>query len=227
MSKWLIGVAAVGFLLFAISHDTDEERTRQVGQFTLVERVHITRHPYTHIADSGGDAFLPIPISSVEIRSQRLTAGHKTVWSSTKPHHADANPEGDLVVIRSHNADEPWLVVSASGVQAVVAPPPPDSLLPNEMGDYPFHFVRWANTGRNELLVAYSKGWRTVDRWPRTRADDPPVKMTTYVRLWAIDPRTGASRVTSHCEVPYVQSPDWTGFPCDVINIANRSRQRR
>jgi hypothetical protein len=217
MKKWVIGAAGVGALLLALSRDSDEVRTLRVGQFTLVEHVHVTRHPYTHIADSGGDAFLPIPMSDEAIVSQRLESGTRTVWSSTKPHHVDASPDGGRVVVRSHNADEPWRVVSVSGAQVIVPIPSDDSLLPNEKREYPFHFIKWANGGADLLLTAYSKGWRSVDYWPRVRAEDPPVRMTTYVRIWAIDPRTGSSRVTSRCEMPFTKTPDWTGYPCAFL----------
>jgi hypothetical protein len=214
MKVWIVGIAAVGAVgLYAISRDSDEERLRTIGQFTLVERVHITRHPYTHIAESGGDAFLPVPMKTVQILSQRLVAGGRTLWSGTKPHFADVSPNGDLVLLRAHNADEPWQILSASGSPLTVPVPPDDSLLPNEARGYPFHFARWGSSaGRpDQHILAYSKGWMETDL-PAPTAGEERIRMVNYVRTWVIDAQTGSATRQKMCQQRYTPSPDWTGW---------------
>jgi hypothetical protein len=212
MRPWLIGATGLGILLVALSIDTDSTRTRRVGHFTFVERIHVTRHPYTHIAESGGDAYLPIPLRSETVRWQGLVVDDDTLWSVGRDHWVEPSPSGAAVVVGSHSHDEPWRIVYTDGRVVEVPSPPAESLLPHEGHDYPFDYSTWANSGRDLLLLAHTHGWREVDYFPRHRASDPVVNMTTYVRTWSIDPRTGASQVMGHCEMPFTDTPDWSGY---------------
>ena len=213
MRRLLIGAGFVAFLVVAygmvFSRDGDHVRTTRMGRFTLVERVHVTRHPFIHLAESGRDAYIPIPYANEEIVGQRLVVNDTTVWIAPEPdgpYFADPSPDGSMVVMRPHTSIYPWRVVHASGAEVLVEIP--DNLWRNERGDYPFHFWRWSDDGRT--IDAYTRGWR-----PDEQAG--PGVLTSYRRIWRIDPEDGSSEVIAACEQPFSEQPDWRGTDCERL----------
>ena len=214
MRKWLIGGGvAVVVLLILLSHDSEFERSSARGRFTFVEKIHVERRAFLHIADSGGDAFIPIPTSDERILWQKLLVDGKAVWLSggSARFWVDPSPDGTAVLLRSHSYEQPWRILLMSGEEIVVEAP--KSLWFREGHDYPFDFWHWNEDGRT--IEAFTHGWRTG---PSEEASS----MTSYRRIWRIDATDGSSRVITACEQRYAEYPDWTGTACETGSLTHR-----
>jgi hypothetical protein len=207
-----IFVIAAGLLLgglIAMSTDSEYARTTDLGHgVSLVETVHVTRSPVTTIADSGGEATIPIPYRGEGVIHQKVLRRGVLLWESLpgKIYRTSVSPDGRYLVVWDHVHTEWWVVYDlASGSQLEVHLP-----VHPGMGDgmVPLHFGHWAEDSRS-ILVALDG-----------EEIEPTRDRMFYREIYWLDPANGNFTRLQHCHGPYPPDeapftrPNWETTPC-------------
>ncbi|HEX2717421.1 MAG TPA: hypothetical protein VHM67_07050 [Gemmatimonadaceae bacterium] len=221
MAKWhwkwwqISALAIIGWIV-AFSIDVEYDRSRPLdGGLTMVERVHVTRRPYSGMVESTGSFFLPIPDQASHVESWRVMRGDSVIWAPSDPLEQEMrlsfSPDGRRVLLWMILAMKPWRVIDLrSGrsitVDSIRSASPSTSLI--DMPEGLFSVMGWSRDSRR-VYVALGGS----DLKPPMR--DGMLQPYPFREVWAIDAATGTTIRVQRCEKAEPGNlPSWTGTAC-------------
>ena len=198
----LIVVAGVIFL----SVDREYLRTTDLGGgVSLVETVHVTRSPVTTIADSGGEATIPIPYHDEAVIHQKVLRHGALLWEAPagKTFRTSVSPDARYLVVWDDVHTEWWQAYDlANGTQLEIHMPVHPGI---GDGMVPLRFGHWSPDSLSIVVALDGEEVEPQNNW------------MLYREIYLLDPADGSFTRQQHCHTPYPQPlvrPKWDTTPC-------------